>query len=60
MPPLTGGGARWLAGDHHIHSRFSVGWNDLTNPPTPKMGGDAAYPVAMNAAMGRRFGLECI
>ena len=58
MPAPTGGGARWLAGDHHIHSRFSVGWDDSTNPPSPKMGGDAAYPVAMNAAMGRRFGLE--
>ncbi len=31
----------WLAGDHHIHSQYSVGWNRDTNPPTPEIGGDA-------------------
>lgn len=50
--------ARWLAGDHHIHSRFSVGFDEKTTPPTPEMGADAAYPVAMNAVMARRFGLD--
>src|SRR3546814_15127074 len=33
---------RWLAGDHHIHSRFSVGWDRETNPPTPILGADAS------------------
>jgi hypothetical protein len=51
-------GARWLAGDHHIHSRFSVGYDDKTTPPTPIMGADAAYPIPMNAVMARRFGLS--
>ena len=23
----------WLAGDHHIHSRYSVGWNTEVDPP---------------------------
>ena len=53
-------GESWLAGDHHVHSRFSVGWDEETDPPTPIMGGDAIYPIPMNAAMGRRFGLDWI
>ena len=50
--------ARWLSGDHHVHSRFSVGMDTKTTPPTPVMGADAAYPIPMNAVMGRRFGLS--
>jgi hypothetical protein len=53
-----GSGKQWLAGDHHIHSRFSVGLDDKTDPPTPVMGADAAYPIPMNAIMARRFGLS--
>ncbi len=52
------GGARWLAGDHHIHSRYSVGWNRETDPPSPIIGGDAIYPIPMNALMAKRFGLS--
>ncbi len=48
---------RWLAGDHHIHSRFSVGWDRETDPPSPIVGGDAIYPVPMNALMARHHGL---
>ncbi|HEX6070453.1 MAG TPA: hypothetical protein VFZ18_11535 [Longimicrobiaceae bacterium] len=51
------GGRAWLAGDHHIHSRFSVGWNDSTNPPTPILAGDARYPIPTNAEMARQHGL---
>lgn len=50
--------ARWLAGDHHIHSRFSVGYDEKTSPPTPIVGADAIYPIPMNAVMARRFGLS--
>lgn len=50
--------ARWLAGDHHIHSRYSVGLNRETDPPTPILGGDAVYPIAMNAVMARQYGLD--
>ncbi|MDO8909240.1 MAG: phosphoesterase [Pseudohongiella sp.] len=49
---------QWLAGDHHIHSRFSVGWDNSTNPPTPVLAGDAIYPIPMNAVMGRKHGLD--
>ena len=53
-----GSAASWIAGDHHIHSRFSVGWNQTTDPPSPIIGGDAIYPIPMNALMARRFGLS--
>ena len=57
-PQHDDGHPRWLAGDHHIHSRYSVGLNHDTDPPTPVLGGDAIYPIAMNAVMARRFGLD--
>jgi hypothetical protein len=49
---------RGLAGVHHIHSRYSVGWDRETDPPAPVIGGDAIYPIAMNALMGRHYGLS--
>ena len=53
-------GSRWLAGDHHIHSRYSVGWDRKTSPPTPIVAGDAIYPIGMNAAMARYYGLSWV
>ena len=47
----------WLAGDHHVHSRFSVGWDREQDPPAPIVGGDAIYPIPMNALMARHYGL---
>ncbi|MBD3649049.1 MAG: phosphoesterase [Pseudomonadales bacterium] len=49
---------QWLAGDHHIHSRYSVGWNPETDPPSPIIGGDAIYPTPMNAVMASHHGLS--
>jgi len=57
-PDAEGRGPRWLAGDHHIHSRYSVGWDREADPPAPIIGGDAIYPIPMNAVMGRHFGLS--
>lgn len=51
---------KWLAGDHHIHSRFSVGWNTEVEPPAPIKGGDAIYPTPMNALMAKHYGLSWI
>ena len=51
------GGRQWIAGDHHIHSRFSTGWDRDQNPPAPILGGDAIYPTPMNAVMARYYGL---
>jgi len=48
----------WLAGDHHIHTRYSVGWNHQTEPPTPIVGVDAIYPIQMIALMARHYGLS--
>ncbi|MEX2494854.1 MAG: hypothetical protein WD448_02130 [Woeseia sp.] len=48
---------RWLAGDHHIHSRYSVLYDD-DNLPEYTFGGDAIYPIPMNALMARHFGLD--
>ncbi|MBF89031.1 MAG: phosphoesterase [Candidatus Marinimicrobia bacterium] len=53
-------GPRWIAGDHHIHSRFSVTFNTETDSlrTSPIKGIDAFYPIPMNALMARRFGLS--
>ena len=51
-------GPRWLAGDHHVHSRFSVGWNREEDPPAPIVGGDAIYPIPMNALMAQHYGVS--
>ena len=56
--PAIDGARQWLAGDHHIHSRYSVGWDREQNPPAPIVGGDAIYPIQMNAVMGKYFGLS--
>ena len=48
----------WLSGDHHIHSRYSVGWNLDSGVPKPIIGGDAIYPTAMNARMARHHNLS--
>ena len=48
----------WLAGDHHIHSRYSVDWDESVDPPVPIIGGDAPYSTALNAQMGHHHGLS--
>lgn len=56
-----GGRRAWLAGDHHVHSRFSVGYQpsaDPASPPTPIIAGDAKYPIATNAQMAMKHGLS--
>ena len=48
----------WLAGDSHIHSHWSAGYDYRSSPPTPIKGRDALYSTPRNAAMARRFGLR--
>ena len=48
----------WLAGDSHIHSHWSAGYDYSTSPPTPIKGRDAMYSTPRNAAMARQFGLR--
>jgi hypothetical protein len=49
---------QWLAGDHHVHSQYSVGWDLTKTPPAPVFGGDAIYPTLLNAERARQFGLS--
>jgi hypothetical protein len=51
-------GPTWLAGDHHIHSEWSVGWDNSQNPPAPIRGGDAIYPTVKNAENAKKYGLD--
>ena len=48
---------RWLAGDHHMHSRYSVSY-DQDDPSEFTVGDDGVYPIPMNALMARHFGLD--
>ena len=48
---------RWLAGDNHVHSRYSVLWDRETDPPEPLIGAHGVYPIALNALMARHYGL---
>lgn len=55
-------GRRWLAGDHHVHSRFSAKYAPDTvspgAPPQPELGGDGNNSIIRNAQMARSFGLS--
>lgn len=61
-PVADPGPRRWLAGDHHVHSRFSVGYTpDPADPgaaPDPVLGGDGRNSIPRNAEMARRHGLS--
>ncbi|MCL6573731.1 MAG: phosphoesterase [Bacillus sp. (in: Bacteria)] len=50
--------ATWLAGDHHVHSEWSVGWDNTQNPPAPIKAGDAIYPIVKNAENAKKYGLD--
>ena len=52
---------RWLAGDHHVHSWFSVSVKPSTEPGRPPVlikAGDAVNPITTNARMAERHGLS--
>lgn len=53
---------RWLAGDHHVHSRFSARYTadpaQPQTPPQPELGGDGDHTITQNAQAARRFGLR--
>lgn len=62
-PPTPPDGMEWLAGDHHVHSHYSVGWrfkgeSSPATPPLARIGGDAIYPIGKNAEMARAHGLD--
>lgn len=51
-------GRRWQAGDHHVHSEWSVDWDRSTSPPTPIRGGDSPYTRSRNAQRALANGLS--
>ncbi len=48
---------QWIAGDSHVHSHWSPGYDRTSNPPVPLKGGGAIYSTPQNAMMARRYGL---
>lgn len=54
----AGQGRSWLAGDHHVHSEWSVDWDESTSPPTPIRGGDSPYTRSRNATQAVAHGLR--
>lgn len=48
----------WLAGDHHIHGKYSAKWDWSTTPPTPILRGDAQYATALYAQMAKHHNLS--
>ncbi|WP_282262049.1 hypothetical protein [Stenotrophomonas sp. PS02301] len=50
-------GRSWQAGDHHVHSEWSVDWVRSTTPPTPIRGGDSSYTRTHNAQQALANGL---
>ena len=51
-------GRGWRAGDHHVHSEWSVDWDRSTVPPTPIRGGDSPYSRSRNAQQALAHGLS--
>lgn len=48
---------QWLAGDSHIHSHWSSGYDRTKTPPEPLIGADARYATPVNAHRARQHGL---
>lgn len=51
---------RWLAGDHHVHSWFSVSVKPSSEPGQPPVlvkAGDASNPITVNARQAAQHGL---
>lgn len=56
-PQASGERRSWLAGDHHVHSRYSVGWDMHHSHPTAVIGGEGIHPIPLNAERASHFGL---
>jgi len=58
--PVKPSERRWLAGDHHVHSWFSVSVKPAAQPGQPPIlvkAGDASNPITTNARQAARHGL---
>lgn len=50
--------AEWLAGDHHVHSRYSVGPDYRFDPPAYRIGLHGRYTIPKNAYLASQYGLS--
>lgn len=60
VKPTKSAARTWQAGDHHVHSWFSVSVKPSGNPSQPPelvIAGDASNPITTNAAMAGKHGL---
>ena len=49
---------RWLAGDSHVHSHWSPGYDRSVTPPRILKGQDAIYSTPRNVLMAAQHGLS--
>jgi hypothetical protein len=47
----------WLAGDSHIHSHWSPGYDRSQDPPEPIKGAEGIYSTPTNAQRAKQYGL---
>jgi hypothetical protein len=57
VPATQAPDRQWLAGDPHVHSKWSLDYDESKNPPVP-IYTDAIYSIVRNAEMARSFGLR--
>lgn len=48
---------RWLAGDNHVHSQYSVIADWSVDPPALPVGSHGTNPIPLNAQMASEYGL---
>ncbi|BBI31610.1 CehA/McbA family metallohydrolase domain-containing protein [Cohnella abietis] len=51
-------GRKWLAGDHHVHTEFSGGYDTKLDPPAFIATGDGTYPLSLHVENAQKFGLK--
>lgn len=58
VPQVPDQNRSWLAGDHHIHSQYSITYDRSGEEPVPVLRGHGIYPIPHNAVMAQHFGLD--
>lgn len=51
-------GETWLAGDHHVHSQYSIVPDRSVDPPIFRPGSHGVHPIPKNARMASEHGLS--
>lgn len=58
LSSARGAERQWLAGDSHVHSHWSAGYDRGQRTPEPIKGRDAIYSTPLNAQKAREYGLS--